>query len=200
MTEKRTADLPKIRWAPRLRPVLLRRLYGADAKGVPDLELCDKVGITLYARCCTYTQTCRGEVECPVCRSVFCVSHQGNSLCPQKDCDWHTTWPIYLQSLRNHYAYGGRADAAYQSYLDQYPNAKTYRQKILLINRLVHSFHIEEKSGRPAKSIASKLFEGNKKAVVEFLDDLSALDPEEKERWRRKVEMTIDRNIVRKDP
>ncbi len=193
-------NLDKIRWPPRLRPELLKRLYNSNARAIPDLELCDEVGITLYARCCAYAQTCRGDVECPVCGTVFRVSQRGESLCPQEDCDWYTTRPVYLQSLRNHYAYGGRAGAAYLTYIRQYPNAKTYRQKILLIDQLVHSFHIEEKSGRPAKSIASKLFEGNKKDVVRFLDDLSALHPEDKESWRQKVEMTIDRDIVRKYP
>ena len=70
---------------------------------------------------------------------------------------------------------------------------------MLLIDQLIHSFHINEKAGGPTKSIASKLFEGNKKDVVRFLDRLSARDPVEKEQWRRKVETTIDRRIVRPD-
>ena len=35
--------LQKIRWAPRLRPMLLQRLYESDARGFRDLELCESV-------------------------------------------------------------------------------------------------------------------------------------------------------------
>ena len=193
-------DLAKIRWAPPLRPELLKRLYDSDATGIQDPELCDEVGISLYVRCGTFAHVHRDEVECPVCASVFRVSHQGKSWCPQKGCAWHTTWPIYLQSLRNYNAHTGRAVDAYLHFHRSYPNAKTYTQKILLIDQLIHSFHLNEKTGRPEKSIASKLLEGNKKAVVKFLDDLSALDPGDKARWRQKVAKTIDQRMVCPNP
>lgn len=32
-----------IRWAPRLQPALLKRLYDADAQGIHDEELCEDV-------------------------------------------------------------------------------------------------------------------------------------------------------------
>ena len=73
---------------------------------------------------------------------------------------------------------------------------RTYSQKILLIDQLIHQFHIDEKTGQEVKSVASKLFEGNKKAVVRFLDELSACDPDTKQAWRRTVATTIDRRIV----
>ena len=57
---------------------------------------------------------------------------------------------------------------------------------------MIHSFHIDAKTGAAVKSVASKLLEGNKKAVVRFLDDLSALHPEEKDQWRCKLAKTID--------
>ena len=66
-----------------------------------------------------------------------------------------------------------------------------------LLDQLIHSFHVSEKTGELTKSVASKLLEGNKKAVVRFLDDLSALDPEDKQRWRRTVARTIDGRVLR---
>ena len=71
---------------------------------------------------------------------------------------------------------------------------------MLLIDRLIHSFHVNEKTGDPAKSVASKLLEGNKKAVVRFLDELSARDPAEKQGWRLAVAGTIDSRMLRTDP
>ena len=192
-----TKDPAKIRWGPRLRPQLLRRLCQSDAQGLADIELCDRVGTTLYVRCRTFALVHQKQVECPECRTVFGVSPQGKSLCPQENCDWHTTHAVYAQSIKNHYAFPGRAMDAFRSFYRCYPHARTYKQKILLIDQLIHSFHVNETTGIPAKSVASKLLEGNKHAVVQFLDNLSALHPDDKASWRRTVATTIDRRMLR---
>ena len=190
-------DMAKIRWAPPLRPILLERLYRSDAKGIQDVELCDEVGISLYARCCAFARVGQREVECPICGTPYTVLEKDRSFCPKENCGWHTDWPTYKQSLRNYGVHTGRAVAAYLDFERRYPSAKTYGEKIILIDQLIHSFHIDEKTGSPVKSIASKLLEGNKKSVVKFLDDLSALNSEDKERWRHDMRMTIDSHIVR---
>ena len=190
---------PKIRWAPPVRPVLLKRLYDSHAAGFQDIDLCDKVGIYLYTRCNTFVLTSRGEVECPVCFTVLAVLHQGKTTCPTAHCGWNTTWPKYRQSIRNYNAGPGTAINAFRAYHTAYPGAKTYGEKIILIDQLIHSFHMHEKTGALTKSVASKLFEGNKKDVVGFLDDLSALSQEGKELWRRTMVNTIDARIVNQD-
>jgi Xaa-Pro aminopeptidase len=195
-----THDSAKIRWAPRLRPQLLQRLYDSDAKGFRDIELCDEVGTILYLRCRTFVLVHRSEVECPACRTVFEVAGQGQSRCPREGCGWTTTRSLYAASVKNHYAFPGRAMDAYLAFYRRYPKARTYTDKMLLIDQLIHSFHVNEKTGIPAKSVASKLLEGNKKAVVQFLGDLSARDPSEKQQWRLQVAETIDRRMLRSDP
>ena len=62
-----------------------------------------------------------------------------------------------------------------------------------MIDQLIHSFHLDETSDAPVKSVASKLLEGNKTEVVRFLDLLSAIDPAEKARWRQAVSETLHR-------
>jgi hypothetical protein len=193
MSKKETA---KIRWAPRLRPELLECLYRSDAQGFHDTALCDKVGTTLYCRCQALLRVHRDEVECPLCGTVFLILRDGVSPCPGEGCAWHTTHEAYAQSIANHYAFPGRALAAYALFCEKWETAATYQAKIVQIDQLIHSFHLSEK-GEPAKSVASKLLEGNKKAVVRFLDRLSARDAAEKESWRRQVAQTIDAAIVR---
>jgi hypothetical protein len=197
--DKRTHRPEKIRWSPRLPPVLLKRLYDSDARGFQDLALCDAVGMRLYMRCRTFALVHRGEVECPRCGDVFVVSREGASGCPQEGCGWSTTWSDYAQSIRNHYAYPGGATGAFLSFYRRYPTAATYQAKMLLIDRLIHSFHLSEKTGFPTKSVASKLLEGNKKAVVAFLDALATLSEDDKEQWRQVMRQTIDGRIVRTD-
>jgi hypothetical protein len=79
----------------------------------------------------------------------------------------------------------------------RYPAARSYRDRILLIDELIHGFHVEEATRAPVKSAASKLLEGNKTEVVRFLDRLSAVDPDAKERWRRAVSRTIHAHVVK---
>jgi hypothetical protein len=175
---------------------LLQRLYESDARGFRDVELCEDVGLRLYERCRTFVLVANSQVECPVCRQVFTVSDRGRSRCPKGDCDWFTTQRTYWQSVRNHYAHTGRAIEAFSSFHRRYPAARSYQARILLIDELIHSFHLEEATQAPVKSVASKLLEGNKTDVVRFLDQLSAIDPDGKERWRRGVSQTIHGRIV----
>ena len=183
----------KIRWAPRLRPELLERLYRSDSLGFQDEVLCDEVGLRLYTRCRTFALVIQNEVECPRCGSIYYVVQQGDNVCPEHDCGWTTTWSIYWESIANHYAQPGRAEAAFVKFYHQYLEANTYSTKILLIDELIHSFHMDEKLGTPTKSVASKLLEGNKKEVISFLDHLLARNSLEKNNWRQVVATTIDK-------
>jgi len=188
---------PRIRWAPRLQPLLLERLYESDAKGIRNVELCDDVGLRLHARCRAFVLVDRSEVDCPACGQVFVVAASGTTRCPADGCDWSTTRRDYAESLRRHYAHTGRAIAAFSRFHARYPGARSYNDKILLIDELVHSFHVEEASQSPVKSVASKLLEGNKTEVIRFLDQLSAVDPAEKERWRKVASETLHQRIVK---
>ncbi len=186
----------KIRWAPRLPPALLKRLYDSDARRFQDVELCDEVGRHLYERCRTFVLVHNQEVECPACGQVYGVSRDGTSLCTGNDCKWSTTWLVYQVSVRNHYAHTGRAIDAFSRFFGRYPSASSYKARILLIDQLIHSFHLNE-SQSPTKSVASKLLEGNKTQVVRFLDELSALSSADKERWRQTVSDTIHSRVLR---
>jgi ribosomal protein L37AE/L43A len=192
-----TAPL-RIRWAARLAPAQLARLYEQDARGIHDLELCDAVGATLLARCATFELVRRGEVACPACGTVFAVARAGTSACPGQSCAWQTDHASYWQSIHNHYAFTGRARDAYADFHARYPLARGYGEKIVLIDQLIHAFHLAEQA-KPVKSVASKLLEGNKKEVVRFLDRLSARDPRAKDEWRRIVATTIDASVLRRD-
>ena len=189
----------RIRWARRLRPALLARLYRGDAEGLRDEGLCEEVGSVLFARCETFRRVAAHEVECPACHAVFRVAPRGTTPCPTAGCSWSTNRARYAESVRNHYANTGRALGAYDAFRRGWPRARSYGEKMVLIDQLVHAFHLDEKSGRPVKSVASKLFEGNKKEVVRFLDTLSARDPAAKDAWRRTVATTIDARLLEDD-
>jgi ribosomal protein L37AE/L43A len=185
----------KIRWAPRLPTRLLERLYEQDACGIRDDELCDDVGSYLHARCETFYLVAHSQVICPGCGSVFRVDRATTSTCPS--CAWTTDRATYERSITNHYAFPGRATDAFFVFYERFPKARTYADKIVLIDQLIHAFHIDERQSRAVKSVASKLLEGNKKDVVRFLDNLSARDPDAKQSWRETMGNTIDARIVK---
>ncbi len=192
-----TAPL-RIRWAARLAPAQLAKLYEQDARGIHDEELCDAVGATLLARCETFERVRRSEVACPACGTVFAVARAGTSACPGRACAWHTDHASYWQSIQNHYAFTGRAIEAFAAFHARYPLARSYGEKLVLIDQLIHAFHLSEQA-EPVKSVASKLLEGNKKEVVRFLDRLSARDPQAKQEWRRITAKTIDAVVLRRE-
>ncbi len=165
----------KIRWAARLPMPLLQKLYESDAAGIRDEELCDNVGTYLFARCRTFALIKSREVQCPRCETVFTVAKEGISECPNSECDWYTVQHVYGQSIANHYAWYGRASKAFMEFYERYPSARGYGKKMVLIDQLIHGFHLDDQ-GRAVKSVASKLLEGNKNEVVRFLDRLSAVE------------------------
>ena len=189
---------PRIRWAARLAPAKLAKLYELDARGIQDEELCDAVGSTLLARCETFERVRRGEVACPLCGAVFGVAREGTSACPGRACGWQTDHASYWQSIQNHYAFTGRAVEAFAAFRAGYSLARSYGEKIVLIDQLIHAFHLSEQA-EPVKSVASKLLEGNKKEVVRFLDRLSARDPRAKAEWRRITATTIDAALLERE-
>jgi hypothetical protein len=189
----------KIIWAPRMPLYLIQRLYTSFAKGIEDEELCDDIGIRFYLRCETFMYAMNGEVKCPKCGSIFQVSKEGTTKCINSNCDWFTNWEIYWQSIREYSALPGRAVEAWKIYYDEYPTKKTFDEKIIAIDQLIHSFHMDEKTNLPAKTVASKLFRGNRRNAVKVLDELSAIDEKNKEKWRNDMLQTIDQKIVKEN-
>jgi len=177
------------RWSPKVPQVLVRRLYRSTAGGVLDDELVDEVGIALYARCgsiLTVTEAVRGRVECPVCASVF--ARTGPLLrCPA--CGWELPWERYRATYKRRQLFGGAALGAFETFRLAYPRARTARERLLLIDTLIHEYHwnliagnSEPEATRPA---AACLIEGAGLAeVVRFLDELAGIPSDDPARIR----------------
>jgi len=186
----------RIRWSPRVQPDPIRGLYESDARGVPDLDLCDDVGIRLLLRCQSILYVLGGEVECPACGTVFRMTEVGDgerAACPGAGCSWGTTPAEYRQSWSKRRIFPGKAIPAFREFVERYPTARLYKDKIFLIDRLIHSFHWDLTVNLPNRSVANNLIEGNHDQVVAFLDALSGGEPETKRRWRETAEVMMKR-------
>ncbi len=166
---------PAFRWARRVRPELIRRLYELDAKGVQDDELLNEAGYALYARCESIriaTEAHAGRPTCRECRAQ--MEHRWARHEPMVcgECGWTTTWAEYHKSFQRRQLHGGKAYPDFLAFLERWPAARTYRDKLLEIDRLVHALHVDAKHGfaRPA---AVNILEVTMREARELMQELA---------------------------
>lgn len=158
-------------WSPRLSQKIVARLYGQDSKGIHDEELVDEVGYTILARIdsiLTATDAGKGNVTCPMCVEV--VVRTGEQLvCP---CGWKGTWYAYLKSYQGKQLSAGGMRPFFEEFRKAYPGAKGYRQKMVLIDQLIHRHH-GELNENPTRAGCVNLIGGKLREVVAFLEELT---------------------------
>jgi hypothetical protein len=194
-------DLAAVRWAPRAEPAAIRRLYETDARGIVDAEQIDAVGYALYARCRSIlraTEAHRGRVTCPRCEHVIDRGAGAGArpdeevACPR--CGWRVRWRDYFKTYQHKHLVGGGAVQFHQDFVAQFERARTPRERMLAIDRLIHAFHWELVRD-PVRSAARELiYARSYKELLVFLDTLTygaGSTPglrEGKSAWDRKVD------------
>jgi len=175
--KNRLTPNPKLKlWAPKVRPERIWQLYQNDARGTIDEVLVHDVGIALYQRCESLLLVTSGRVTCPTCGTIFQTSWLGGrpeavNQCPS--CQWTITNGQYHATWRHQDLRAGNAEVAFRSYVEAYPRARSSRERTLLIDQLIHAFHIDLKSRAPNRSAANNLIEGSHARVVAMLDRLA---------------------------
>jgi hypothetical protein len=188
-------NMERIPWAPKIRQEKIRQLYQNDALGAVDEEQVLEVGYGLLQRCRSIRLVTRREVECPRCGAVIGLSEPGEWVmlsgvqpCPTPGCGWEITAAEWHASWRHQDLLGSAAMGAVETYLRDYPRARTVEERMVCIDRLIHAFHLSLRTGKAGRSFANNLIEGSHKQVVEFLDQLSARpDGVDKDQWREEV-------------
>lgn len=192
----------RIRWSPKVRQDRIARVYRNDAAGITDETLIDDVGLALYLRCSAILMHAAGKALCPNCREFISftggVMHEPDALLRCPDCGWETTFQRYRDSYRTQDLGQGQAGPVFRSFVELYPRAGTPRDRLLLIDRLLHAFHQSLQVGVPWRSAANNLIEGSHEDVVAFLDRLTYGDsgtPELREthgQWQESVQQMWD--------
>jgi hypothetical protein len=148
-------------WAPRVSKDRIRQLYETDAQGIYDRALIDEVGYALLARCESFIAAVRavaGEVACPRCGA----------------CGWELAWGAYFSTIQHKQLSGAEPVLSlFREYVAAYPGARTSRERMLLIDRLLHGFHWYYKDNTPTRPVAINLIEGRLGDVLAFLADLT---------------------------
>ena len=162
-------------WAPRVTQREIRRLYECDATGIYDEFLINEVGYGLLARCEAFIdamEAIRGKARCPCCSSI--VVHDGRKEevlhCA---CGWALTWGEYFRTIQHKQLSGAEPVLSqFRAFVKAFPAAANARERMLLIDRLIHGFHWYYQTG-PTRPVAINLIEGRLGEVVAFLEELS---------------------------
>lgn len=199
----------EITWAPRVSKEMIRRLYESDARGLLDEELLDEVGIALYLRVRSILDVAeakRGRVRCPRCdargretiieRPPRASGDVRDGVIACDVCGWQVTWGDYSRSFRRRQLNAGGAVSAFDAYLQRYPLARTPKERLLAIDRLIHAFHysLTGRPDLPSRPVGVNLIEGRLTDVIAFLNALTYGDAsspdlrEGRERWERRLE------------
>jgi hypothetical protein len=86
---------------------------------------------------------------------------------------WSSRWADYQKTYQHQELYARGIASAADAFTKRWPQADTPREKMLLIDRLIHVWHWESSRvheiGRPA---AVNFIEGSRRQVLELLDRL----------------------------
>ena len=195
-------DHKKPKWAKKVPPEKIKRLYEQDAKGIYDEELIDDVGISLYARVDSMlmvTSSNLGKAICIECRTEIPHNYQRGFLLECPKCGWAMPFGEFNDSYKKQTLNGFGALSELREFYERYPLAKTYAEKMLLIDTLIHTFHgnLSEKPSRPT---ATNVIDGSNAAVANLIFSLaygegSTVAAEELDIWLEKHRRSIHRYI-----
>ena len=189
-------------WAKKVPPHKIKKLYEQDAIGIYNEDLADEVGLSLHARVDSMlmvTSSNLGKAICTECRTEIPHRYQREFLLECHNCGWSMLFGEYNDSYKGQTLHGYGALSDLKEYYEKYPHAKTYADKMLLIDFLIHSFH-GSLSERPSRPTATNVIEGSNAAVASLIFNLaygagSTVAAEELEKWLEKFNRSIHRHI-----
>jgi len=162
---------PAPRFAPKVPLGWIVQIYRRDALGIRDSDLLDKVGARLYARCLDVLAVSDSLLRCPLCQTEFEVPWIGQptdstAKCP--NCNRSVSAGAYHARFEHQDLLGGNARGAFQTFVADYPEAGSYPERMLIIDRLVHAVHVS------GNTVVRNLIEGRPHQVLAILDRLGA--------------------------
>lgn len=173
----------EIRWASRVPPEMIRRLYEGEARGMLDEDLLEDVFLRIYGRCLSIidvTEAGRGRIRCPVCRTVIEMPEgfrqgknaQGDQpiVCPK--CPWRCTWGEFFRSYQKKQLVAGGAEPFVREFVAGVPAARCPRDRLLMIDRLIHRFHTWQKD-IPTRPTAVNVIAGSVSEVGRLIEELA---------------------------
>ncbi|MDR0896474.1 MAG: hypothetical protein LBN04_01320 [Oscillospiraceae bacterium] len=162
--------LNQFHWSPRVPLAYLKRLYKDDAKMFFNDDLVDEVGYMLYARCLQGRDerllANEGKLKCHHCGKILSKT---NSPLLQCDCGYSYIFREYMRSFNENGMPSRSATPFFNEFVNKWPFAKEYREKMRLIDEVIHQCHLNMLSGVTRGFAGMNLFEGSKREINELI-------------------------------
>ncbi len=164
-------------WPEKLDIHKLHKLYMLDAKGIRDEVLADEIGLTLYLRC-KYGKEDMERMEKGIIRCHGC----GNELSGETDfrqcsCGRQYSYREYRRSFRRNNMPTGAAAQTFHAFMRKWNTAESYNEKMVLIDTLLHEFHLSMISGATHRPVAMNFIDGSRTHVDQIINKLSLSMP-----------------------
>ena len=201
-----------IKWSKKVPQELIARLYNQSVSGICDDDLVNEAGYALYARCESIVSATNGFERkiliCTACGADVPLA-DNKFICP---CGYiNATWDEFKRSYKGKQLHAANALPVFLTYLRDFPRAKTYGEKLVCIDVLIHSFHIKLAYYRDLESYditdenvalnrptGANLIAGSLHEVILFLDKLSSIEgySQGKAQWRRVIKRANGGSIL----
>lgn len=173
-------DQNKFHWAERVSRADIRKLYESDARGMLDEDLLEQVHYAIYARVSDMMEVREaqtfGRVKCRRCGESIPQPYQMGSRNKEKvlkceKCDWSVTCGEFCESYSGKSMLPGSVPEVFESYLERFPEAETSSKKLLLIDWLIHQFHVLQ--GVARMPVGQNVIQGTTDQVRELIEALA---------------------------
>lgn len=162
-------------WPAKLDIYRLKQLYMLDAKGIQDNILVDEIGLILYVRC-IYGKEDMQRMEKSIIRCHNCSQElAGSSDFRQCRCGYQYSYKEYRRSYRKNNMPTGAASKVFEAFMTGWSLAKSYNEKMILIDTLLHEFHLSLISGAIHRPVAMNFIDGTRSQVESFINDLASI-------------------------
>ncbi|HEX2909014.1 MAG TPA: hypothetical protein VHO69_19230, partial [Phototrophicaceae bacterium] len=174
------ADQDQFHWAKRVSRRDIQRLYASDARGLLDTELLDQIHFAIYVRVCDMFEVREaqqfGRVKCrncgaPVPQPFRMGSRHKNDPLTCDQCGWQVTCGEFYASYTGKDLLPGSVTDLFETYLARFPAAQTATEKLLLIDWLIHQFHVMQ--GVARKPVGKNVIQGTEAQVRELIETLA---------------------------
>jgi len=190
-------------WAKQVKRETISKLYSLNAAEIYDEELVDDVAYALLARADSIIKVTKahgeGILECPICLHITKYDNKTLDYIILCECGWSITRTELHKTYKGKQLVGGAGMPIIEDAVKLFPTKRTYADKMIWIDNLIHAFHgelndLREQTGLAFRPIARNFIEGSLAQVVELILSLAYGDSPDfiksREEWIKKLKIS----------
>ena len=165
----------KFKWCKKVSRNDILRLYQSDARGLLDEVLLNDIGFTFYTRCIqakeAYECMDKGEIICHHCRATLLAGQANTPIHCQ--CGYAYTYREYRRSCNAANMPAGAATPIFHGFIPKWEACKDGKSKMILIDWLIHQFHVALMADVKGRSVCRNLIEGTTAQISDLINHLA---------------------------